>query len=47
MFTCDPDIGADATDLFNYLTGYSLKEDYRKLVVAPINMRQRFRTVNP
>lgn len=42
MFTCDPDIGADATDLFNYLTGYSLKEDYRKLVVAPINLRQRF-----
>jgi len=42
MFTCDPDIGADATDLFNYLTGYSLKEDYRKLVVAPINMRERF-----
>ena len=42
MFTCDPDIGADATDLFNYLTGYSLKEDYRKLVIAPINMRERF-----
>ncbi len=42
MFTCDPDIGADASNLFNYLTGYSLKEDYRKLVVAPINMRQHF-----
>jgi polyphosphate kinase len=31
MFTADDDIGADATDLFNYLTGYSAKEDYRKL----------------
>jgi polyphosphate kinase len=41
MFTCDPEIGADATDLFNYLTGYSSKKDYRKLLVAPINLRQR------
>ena len=42
MFTCDDDIGADATDLFNYLTGYSLKKDYRKLLVAPINLREKF-----
>lgn len=41
MFTCDDDIGADATDLFNYLTGYSAKTDYRKLLVAPINLRNR------
>jgi polyphosphate kinase len=41
MFTCDPEIGADATDLFNYLTGYSSKRDYRKLLVAPINLRER------
>jgi polyphosphate kinase len=41
LFTCDDDVGADATDLFNYLTGYSAKTDYRKLLVAPINMRQR------
>lgn len=41
MFTCDPEIGADATDLFNYLTGYSAKKDFRKLIVAPINMRAR------
>jgi polyphosphate kinase len=41
MFTCDEAIGADATDLFNYLTGYSGKQDYRKLLVAPINMRQK------
>ncbi len=42
LFTSDPDIGADASDLFNYLTGYSAKTDYRKLLVAPINLRQRF-----
>jgi polyphosphate kinase len=41
MFTCDEAIGADTTDLFNYLTGYSTKSDYRKLLVAPINMRSR------
>jgi len=41
MFTCDQEIGADATDLFNYLTGYSTKQDYRKLLVAPVNLRER------
>jgi polyphosphate kinase len=41
LFTCDEEIGADATDLFNYLTGYSSKGDYRKLLVAPINLRER------
>jgi len=40
-FTSDEDIGADATDLFNYLTGYSAKISYRKLLVAPINLRDR------
>lgn len=40
MFTCDDEIGADATDLFNYLTGYSAKKEYRRLLVAPINLRQ-------
>ncbi len=39
MFTCDEDMGADATDLFNYLTGYSSRKEYRKLLVAPINLR--------
>jgi len=42
LFTADEQIGADVTDLFNYLTGYSAKNDFRKLLVAPINMRQRF-----
>lgn len=41
FFTVDEAIGADATDLFNYLTGYSVKTDYRKLLVAPINLRSR------
>ena len=41
LFTTDEEIGADVTDLFNYLTGYSAKQDYRKLLVAPINLRQR------
>lgn len=41
LFTCDEEIGADATDLFNYLTGYSRKKTFRKLLVAPLNLRQR------
>ncbi len=41
MFTCDEAMGADATDLFNYLTGYSSKKEYLKLLVAPINLRRR------
>jgi polyphosphate kinase len=40
MFTCDEEIGADCTDLFNYLTGYSAKAEYRKLLVAPIDLRE-------
>ncbi len=41
MFTANDDIGADVSDLFNYLTGYSAKEHYRKLLVAPINLQRR------
>ena len=40
MFTCDPEIGADATALFNYLTGYSGEHHFNKLLVAPVNLRQ-------
>lgn len=40
LFTCDEELGADATDLFNYLTGYSAKNDYRRLLVAPVNLRR-------
>jgi len=42
MFTCDEAIGADCTDLFNYLTGYSAKVDYLKLLVAPVGLREAF-----
>ncbi|HLK65819.1 MAG TPA: polyphosphate kinase 1 [Bryobacteraceae bacterium] len=42
MFTCDEEIADDATNLFNYLTGYSAKTDYKKLLVAPLNLRARF-----
>jgi polyphosphate kinase len=42
MLTCDEELGSDATDLFNYLTGYSAKKDYRKLLVSPVNLRERF-----
>ncbi len=41
LFTCNEETGADASDLFNYLTGYSAKSDFRKLFVAPVNLRQR------
>jgi polyphosphate kinase len=41
MFTCDEEIADDVTDLFNYLTGYSAKADYKKLLVAPLNLRAR------
>ena len=42
MLTCDNEIGADCTDLFNFLTGYSAKSKYRKLLVAPVSLRGRF-----
>ena len=41
VFTSDEDIGADATDLFNFLTGFSAQTEYRKLLVAPVNLRQK------
>ena len=39
LFTCNEDIGADVSDLFNHLTGYSAKKTYRKLLVAPQSLR--------
>ncbi|PZO44593.1 MAG: polyphosphate kinase 1 [Pseudanabaena frigida] len=42
IFSCCDDLGADLTDLFNYLTGYSRQREYRKLLVAPVNMREKF-----
>jgi polyphosphate kinase len=40
LLTCDDVIASDVTDLFNYLTGYSTKKDFKKLLVAPINLRE-------
>lgn len=42
LFTCQEELGADLTDLFNFLTGYSRQKSYRQLLVAPVNMRDRF-----
>ena len=39
LFTCDPLIGADVSDLFNYLTGFSHQRSYRRLLVAPAELR--------
>jgi polyphosphate kinase len=42
LFTCDPEIGTDVSQLFNLLTGFSRQKTYRRLFVAPANMRERF-----
>ncbi len=39
LFTTDPEITQDVAELFNYLTGFSKQRNYRKLLVAPINLR--------
>ncbi|SNQ45723.1 Polyphosphate kinase [Frankia canadensis] len=39
VLTADPEVGADLTDLFNVLTGYSRQTEYRSLLVAPQHMR--------
>jgi polyphosphate kinase len=41
LLTSDEEIGEDATSLFNFLTGYSQQDNYRRLVVAPLNLRER------
>jgi polyphosphate kinase len=41
LLTCDPQIGADLSQLFNYLTGYGRQERFRKLLVAPGALRGR------
>jgi len=42
LLSACPDLGADLTYLFNFLTGYSRQQSYRQLLVAPVNMRKRF-----
>lgn len=41
LITCSPSIGADVSDLFNFLTGFSRQRLYRKILVAPANLRER------
>ncbi len=41
LFTADPDIAADIADLFNYVTGFGRPTRFRKLLVAPFNLKKR------
>ena len=41
LLTADEEIGEDATSLFNFLTGYSQQNKYKRLMVAPLNLRER------
>ncbi|WP_338038651.1 polyphosphate kinase 1 [Neosynechococcus sphagnicola] len=41
LLSCREELGADLTELFNYLTGYSRQQTYRKLLVAPVSLRDR------
>ncbi len=41
LFTADPEIAADVADLYNYLTGFGRPQKFRKIVVAPFNLRSR------
>jgi polyphosphate kinase len=42
LFTCDPVLTRDVVNLFHHLTGYSRRPKFEKLLVAPLNMRERF-----
>jgi len=42
LFTSDPEVGDDVQDVFNYLTGYSKRKEYRELLIAPVSLRARF-----
>ncbi|MEK6279344.1 MAG: polyphosphate kinase 1 [Acidobacteriota bacterium] len=41
LLTADSEIGDDATDLFNFMTGFSRQREYTRLLVAPVNLRER------
>ena len=43
VLSCDPDLGADLSELFNHLTGYSRPGEYRRLLVAPMHLRDELR----
>lgn len=40
LLTCDSEITQDIAELFNFLTGFSKQTEYRKLLVAPLNLRE-------
>ncbi len=42
LLTCDEEITSDMVNLFNYLTGLAATQSYRRLLVAPFNMREKF-----
>jgi polyphosphate kinase len=42
LFTADPDIVDDVSEVFNHLTGYSQRDTYKQLLVAPVSLRTRF-----
>jgi polyphosphate kinase len=42
ILTADEEIGQDATNIFNFLTGYSQQDEYKRLAVAPLNLREKF-----
>lgn len=42
LLSCRDDIGEDIADLFNALTGHSNQREYKKLLIAPVNMRKRY-----
>ena len=41
LLSCRPELGADATDLFNILTGHSRQQSFRRLLIAPLTLRTR------
>jgi polyphosphate kinase len=41
LFSADPDITADVADLFNFVTGFGRPRKFRKILVAPFNLRKR------
>jgi polyphosphate kinase len=40
LFTCDPELGSDIAEMFNYLTGYARPRRYRKALIAPFNLQR-------
>ncbi|MCA1622123.1 MAG: polyphosphate kinase 1 [Acidobacteria bacterium] len=41
LFTADEEVGADATDVFNFLTGFSRQKEYRSMLVSPVVLREK------